>query len=412
MAPYERSPAYAVGSKLAPPVELTCFALLVTNVVCLFIAYAQTAWSAAPDNSIPDFVLLWAAGRMALAGHAAAAYDWSTLKPLQESILGHPFSGYLGWLYPPTVFFIAVPLSLLPYAGAFVLWVFSTFIAYLAAIRAIIGDRIGYFLAASFPAVLANFIIGQNGLLSASLIGGVLILMERLPICAGILLGLLSYKPHLGILFPIALLVSGRWWVLASAGVVAALMAGASWAMFGSESWNAFLSGIGQAANNETFADWGKLQSAFGLMHTLGGSEMLAWVVQAIVALVAVSAIIVLWRSRATYEIKAAGLGTGVMLVTSHIYIYDLAILAVPLAFLFRLGRKRGFLPHELAGIALACLLVLMFSFVAIPVGFIAVLVVAALVANRALSEHRGKSPDHMCDSARSTPLAPARSGS
>lgn len=408
MPPYKCSPAYAVGSKLPRPVELTCFALLVTNVICLFIAYAQTAWSAAPDNSTPDFVLLWAAGQMALAGHAAAAYDWPTLKPLQESILGHPITGYLGWLYPPTVFFITVPLSLLPYASAFVLWVFSTFIAYLAAIRAIIGDRVGYFLAASFPAVLANFIIGQNGLLSASLIGGVLTLTERQPISAGVLLGLLSYKPHLGLLFPIALLVGGRWRVLASAGVVAALMAGASWAMFGSESWNAFLSGISQAANNETFADWGKLQSAFGLVRTLGGGEMLAWVVQAVVALVAVSAIIVLWGSPATYEIKAAGLSTGVMLVTSHIYIYDLAILSVPLAFLFRLGRERGFLSHELAGMALACLLVLTFSFVAIPVGFIAVLVVAALVANRALAERRCT----ICDSARSAQLTPAPSGS
>jgi len=394
MATYEQCPPYAVGPKLARPVEFICFALLVTNLVCLFIAYAQTAWSAAPNSSTPDFVLLWAAGRIALAGHAAAAYDWPTLKPLQASILGHPVSGYLGWLYPPTVFFIAVPLSLLPYAGAFVLWVSSTFMAYLAAIRAIIGDRVGYFLAASIPSVLANFIVGQNGLLSASLIGGALILMERQPISAGVLLGLLSYKPHLGLLFPIALLVSGRWLVLTSAAVVAALMAGASWAAFGSESWDAFLFGIGHAVSIETFADWGKLQSAFGLVRALGGSETLAWLVQVVVALVVTCAVALLWRSAATYEIKAAGLSTGVLLVASHIHIYDLAILAVPLAFLFRLGSERGFLPHELAGMGSACLLVLMFSFIVAPVGFVAVLVVAGLVAYRALAEHRGEGPE------------------
>ena len=386
MTTYEMSPTHGVGVRLARPVELTCFALLITNLVYIVVACVQSSWLIAPDSAT-DFVTLWAAGRMALANHAAAAYDWPTLKLVEESILGHPLNGYLGWPYPPTVFFIVVPLSLLPYVNAFVLWVFCTFLAYLAAIRAIIGDRVGYLLAASFPAVLANFIVGQNGLLSASLIGGILIFLERRPITAGVLLGLLSFKPHLGFLFTVALLVSGRWRVLASAGVVAALIAGASWATFGGESWQAFLPSIGHALKIEGSADWGKLQSAFGLTRAFGGSEALAWNVQIVVTLMVVGAIAVLWRSRATYELKAAALGTGALLATSHLLTYDLAILAVPLAFLFRLGCNGRFLAHELAGMGLACFLILVFSFVVAPVGFVAVLVVAALIVNRALAE-------------------------
>ncbi len=79
------------------------------------------------------------------------------------------------------------------------------------------------------------------------------------------------------------------------------------------------------------------------------------------------------------------------MLATPYLYTYDLVVLAVPLAFLFRLGRKRGFLPHEMTGIGIACLLILIFPFVKAPVGFAAVLVVAALIARRALvPPHRG----------------------
>ena len=386
MTTYEMSPTRGVGVRLARPVELTCFALLITNLVHIVVACVQSSWLTTPDSAT-DFVTLWAAGRMALANHAAAAYDWPTLKLVEEGILGHPLNGYLGWPYPPTVFFIVVPLSLLPYVNAFVLWVFCTFLAYLAAIRAIIGDRVGYLLAASFPAVLANFIVGQNGLLSASLIGGILIFLERRPLSAGVLLGLLTFKPHLGFLFTIALLVSGRWRVLASAGVVAALIAGASWATFGGESWQAFLLNIGHALKIEGSADWGKLQSAFGLTRAFGGSEALAWNVQIVVTLMVVGAIAVLWRSRATYELKAAALGTGALLATSHLLTYDLAILAVPLAFLFRLGCNGRFLAHELAGMGLACFLILVFSFVVAPVGFVAVLVVAALIVNRALAE-------------------------
>ena len=104
----------------------------------------------------------------------------------------------------------------------------------------------------------------------------------------------------------------------------------------------AFNGGIGAAAHSDAFADWGKLQTAFGLVRALGGGEPLAWIVQGVVALLAAGAIAVLWRSRAPYEIKAAGLGTAALLATPHLLTYDLVVLAVPLAFLFRLGLARG----------------------------------------------------------------------
>jgi arabinofuranan 3-O-arabinosyltransferase len=345
MATYEVSSRHGAGAKLARPVELICFALIVTNVVWLVASYMQGSWLAGPDGTT-DFDTIWVAGRMALSGHAAAAYDWPTLKRVVEGIVGHSFDGFLGWRYPPTYFFIAAPVALLPYASAFLFCVLGTFVAYLVTIRAIIGDRAGYFLAAAFPAVLANFVVGQNGLLSASLIGGALMLLDRRPLWAGVLLGLLTYKPHLGLLFPIALLASGHWRVFVTAGLVAALMAAASWMIFGRETWQAFFPSIDHALQIESFNDWGKLQSAFGLTRAFFGGETLAWLVQIVLTLITAAAIAVLWRSRAAYEVKAAALATGALLAAPHLLIYDLAILAVPLAFLFRLGRDRGFLPY------------------------------------------------------------------
>ncbi len=61
-------------------------------------------------------------------------------------------------------------------------------------------------------------------------------------------------------------------------------------------------------------------------------------------------------------------------------------MLAVPLAFLIRLGRAQGFLPNELALIGIAALLIVIFPFVQAPVGFAAVLIVAGLVARRVYS--------------------------
>ena len=135
-------------------------------------------------------------------------------------------------------------------------------------------------------------------------------------------------------------------------------------------------------------ADWSKLQTAFGLVRTLGGGEALAWTAQAAVAVTAAAVVAYVWRSRAAYEIKAAALGTGAMLATPYLYTYDLEVLAVALAFLFRLGRTQGFLANELAAIGVACLLILSFilPFVKVQVGLVAVVIVAALIARRALA--------------------------
>ena len=392
MALYQLSPARsaAAGTALPHLVGSVCFALIVSHVVFLLASLVKGDWLIGHDGGVAsDFVNVWAAGKLALGGHAASAYDWATHKAAEESAVGHSFDGYFGWHYPPTFLFVAIPLSLLPYAVAYVVWVFGTFPAYLAAIRAIISDRIAYMLAAAFPAVLANFVVGQNGFVSAGLIGGTLVLLERRALLAGVLLGLLTYKPHLGLLFPIALIAGWHWRAFLTAGIVATLMAAASWAAFGADAWRAFAGGLGkssQAFLSDGWADFGKLQTAFGLTRTLGGSETLAWSVQAGVVVLAAAAIAMLWRSCASYEIKAAALGTGAMLATPYLYMYDVVVLAVPLAYLIRLGRSRGFLPHELAAMGFVCLLIVIFPFVKAPVGFAAVLIVAGLIARRVLT--------------------------
>jgi hypothetical protein len=377
--------------QLARVAELICFALVIANFVYIVEFYLQGEWMVRPDGSAEasDFVNVWAAGRMALAGHAPLVYDWPTHKLAEVSAVGHPFDGYYGWHYPPTFLFVAVALSILPYTVAYATWVAVTFPAYLAAVRLIIGEPIGYMLAAAFPPVLGNVLVGQNGFFSTGLFGGALFFLERRPIWAGILLGLLTYKPHLGLLFPVALVTGGYWRTFATAAIVAVLMASASLFAFGAESWLAFIPSLAHTSHaflSMGAADFGKLQTALGLVRTLGGSEDQAWTVQAVVALVAAAGVAAVWRSRAAYEIKAANLGAAALLATPYLYIYDLPVLAVPLAYLLRLGGKTGFLSYEASGIVLCCLLLLLFPFVKVPVGFAAVLIVAVLAARRTLA--------------------------
>jgi len=385
MTAYEISPA---RDTLSRPVELIAFALVCGQLVYLVASYVQGSWLTGANGTVPnDFVDVWAAGQLVLQGNPAAVYDWPTHKAMEVIALGHPFNGYFGWHYPPTYLPVAAVLARIPYIPAQNIFLFSTFLAYIFCIHRIIDDKFGILLAAAFPAVLANVMAGQNGFLSAALMGVTLLTLTERPVLAGILLGLMTYKPHLGLLFPIALAAGGHWRAFVTAGVVATLMALASWAAFGTETWHAFVGNIGhtsQAFLGNGWADFAKLQTAFGLVRTLGGSEALAWSVQAALALAVTAAVAALWCSRAEYDLKAAALATGALLATPYLYTYDLVVLAVPLAFLWRLGRAKGFRPHETAGIGVACLLVLIFPLVKAPVGFAAVLVVAALIARRA----------------------------
>ena len=75
----------------------------------------------------------------------------------------------------------------------------------------------GWMLALAVPMVLNNALVGQNGFLTAALIGGTLYLMPVRPILAGICLGLLSYKPQYGLLFPLVLIAASQWTVFFSA---------------------------------------------------------------------------------------------------------------------------------------------------------------------------------------------------
>jgi arabinofuranan 3-O-arabinosyltransferase len=366
-----------------------CFVLFVIHITFFPAALFSHWWIFDPNGlGIPtDFVNVWAAGRLVLEGHPALAYDWDIQKQIELDLLRQNFNGYFAWHYPPPFLFVASFLAQFPYAVAFIGWVSVSFLPYLALMRAIVGRTFGLVLAVAFPMVLSNTLVGQNGFLTASLVGGALYLMPIRPILAGICLGLLTYKPQYGLLFPLVLIAASQWTVFCTAGITAVAMAFASWLAFGTESWQAFFHWMpmfSQAFLTEGKATWWKLQSLFSLVRYFGGTEQLAWSFQWILTASVAVVLMVMWRSRIRYSLKAAALATGTLLTTPYLFMYDMMVLAIPVAFLVRIGLKTGFRPYELPALACGLALFFVFTFTGTPVGLSMTVIVGSLILRRA----------------------------
>src|SRR5262245_45104860 len=371
-------------------VERVAFAVAVAYVVFLAASYAIGAWlvDAHGDAFQTDFINVWAAGRLVLEGNPAGAYDWPIHKAVEEQGVGHPFDKYFGWHYPPPFLFVAAALSLVPYVPALLAWMLLTLPAYVAAIRMIIGDRLGLVLACAFPGVLWNFSVGQNGFLTAALIGGALLAMEKRHVLAGVLIGLISYKPQFGILFPLVLAVDRQWTVFSIAAITTMALAAASWLAFGREAWQEFFNWLpltSELVLNGGLAGFEKLQTVFGAVRWLGGCTTLAWTLHGAVAAAGAVTVLLMWGRPLAYEVRAARPGVAVLLAAPYLYVYDLAALAVPMAFLVRIGLRHGFMAGEIEGLVAASILVLVVP-VAGPTGLIAMFLVAGIIVRRAVS--------------------------
>ena len=366
-------------------VSIFACAMAFTYAVYLGIMYHSHAWIIAEHGrpAVTDFLVFWLAGKSALYGTAASAYDPSAHHALEVAAAGHSFTGQLPWRYSPLFFFVVAPLAAIPYLPAFIAWVVASLAAFALTLSRIASSRAGLLLAVSTPAVFINAICGQNGPLTAMLIGAALLNLEVRPVASGIFLALLTYKPQFGVLFPLVLLAGGYWRVIIAAAIASGAALLASSLVFGFDTLPAFLHFLPITTNSllvHGANGFAKLQTAYGTARWLGFGNSAAWLAQGIVIAAAAAAILWLWRRDLPYPVKAAALSTAILLATPHLFAYDFAILMVSFAFLYR---QRPFDNLELIGIAAANFFIGLFLFVPTPVELISIVIAIAIIARR-----------------------------
>ena len=180
-------------------------------ILLAIAAIALAGWIAISDGLIDrngkpvgtDFSNVYAAGELTWQGKPADAYDPALQHAAEKATFGGREVPFFGWHYPPFFFAVAFVVAALPYAWGLALWLAASLAAYLAAIRAILPRPETFLIATAFPAVFVNIGHGQNGFLTAALLGGALQLLDRRPWLAGVLIGLLAYKPQFGVLIPL-----------------------------------------------------------------------------------------------------------------------------------------------------------------------------------------------------------------
>ncbi|WGS22818.1 MULTISPECIES: glycosyltransferase family 87 protein [unclassified Bradyrhizobium] len=331
-----------------------------------------------------DFSCFWGAGAMALDGHAATAYDWEQLHQqivLRMQPMNHVSYPYdqvpVPFFYPPVFFFVLAPLALLPFPIAFWVWSAAKLFCWLLVVYAIRPRSAALLLALAFPPILYDFIAGQSGLLAASLLGGILLTLNKRPLVSGFLLALLIFKPQYGILLPFVLVATGRWSVVITAVLVMPALVLLTGFSFGWDTFKAF----GAAA---TFATtqfhlsgalpWFKLQSIYGLFRLAGFGYGSALSFHIAIASAAAIWVLVIWRRNVSFAVQAASLLAATPLISPYFAIYDLPILAIALVFLMNAttdqisplsNRRRAFR----IGVTIMFLLGYAFPFVLVPVG-------------------------------------------
>ncbi len=256
--------------------------------------------------------------------------------------------GWAPWMYPPPFILIVAPLAYFPYWVSYLLWLGVTAIPYVVAMRRILASRVALAFALAAPPVFYNIFYGQTGFISAGFIGLGLSFVGTRPAIAGVLIGLASVKPHLGLLIPIALIAAGRWREFAAATLTVIGTIALSMFVYGDDPWFAFIgTSIFHMSGFEAGAyDFRSMASVMSSLRMAGVSMDVAWGLQNVA--LGSMAFLVGWawrcgRERAdTLGLRAAILCLATPLAIPMVYLYDLVLIIPGVAWIWQDVMVRG----------------------------------------------------------------------
>jgi hypothetical protein len=325
----------AAGQPLSPRQSVALAAICGASGIA---AWTLWVWvlSAEPAQ---DWMVFYTAARAYFDGNLPLIFDGDAL----TAALNQRFLTWLAsplnlhpWVYPPTFLLLFVPFGMLAPATSLAVFLVTGFIALLAAAFFYVGRGqprwIILFSLVLCPAVPFNVMTGQNAFFTSALLVGGFGLIGRWPVLAGALLGVLTYKPQMWLMVPVALVAARQWRALGGAAASALLLALLSLVVFGPEIWRAWLSLV--TGMDEAFRAWvtnGRLNgmSVFACATWLGAPPVVANLAQGVAIAIAAAIVYLAFRRPAPGALQLAVLLAATMLAAPHVSTSDAVLLAL-----------------------------------------------------------------------------------
>jgi hypothetical protein len=291
-----------------------------------------------------DFTNLWAGSVMARTGHVDWLFDVEAYRAGLRAMFS-PLLPNQEWSYPPSILWLGLPLSLLPLPVAYGVWTFGTIAALALALRRLHLPPLALLAILSSPAVVISALFGQNGSLTAALMLGALLTSQRAPVLSGLLAGLLTIKPHLGLLIPVVYLATGNWRAFAAAAATAVVLVVATGLAFGMEVWTGFVTVTSPLMARILEAPYPQLYHAnamtfFILGRSIGLGVGASYAYQALFSMIAVGAVAWLWRKpEVDISVKAVLTALLSLTATPYGYSYDAVPFSVAVVVLYLSSR-------------------------------------------------------------------------
>jgi hypothetical protein len=323
-----------MGSKYSKTLLLAALAALPAGIAITWIYFWPDANLMEPQGFYfgRDFLNYWTGGRLALTGPVEVAYDLERYNALLRAWFSPEQSG-MAFSYPPHALPLLAPFGALPYLAAYALWCLAGAAGFAAVCLGRAPTREDATLVAAIalaPVVWVNIVFGQMGLLLALLFVGALRALPSRPVLAGVLIGVLTIKPQLGLLLPFLLLLMGAWRTIAAAAVTTIALAALSLALYGLEPWQLYVSQT--MPLQWTFVTrmdgfyTNQMITPYTALWNLGVPASLALTLQAAIAIAIAFVTLLALRSSASWALKCAVVAFGSVLMVPYVLAYDLAI--------------------------------------------------------------------------------------
>lgn len=241
-----------------------------------------------------DFLNFWMYGHAAFAADPGRYYEPHLYNHLLQTMLGADYP-IQSWSYPPTIMLVAAPFALLGYRAALLVWTLLGAMFLHRAMARQTPRRTAIVAAFVSPAAVFCVMSGQSAFITTAMLIAIFAMLKRRPIFAGILIGLLTLKPQLGLLLPVMLIAAGQWRAFGAAAITAAALAALTMLLFGPQAWSDWLH-IGLPAQNVVLSDTHILAARlmptiFMNLHLAGAPYGVAMALQLCVSLLAAAAV-------------------------------------------------------------------------------------------------------------------------